>query len=562
MRPPRHHSALTKRRCIFVVGGALVVLLVTVLVRTYGRAPVPRAASVSLHGTQAPPGVRRTRAGIARVVPPLGRAVAGARSGEGASGRVVSRADGSGVPRAEIGFSSDDGAVTTVSADAWGAFVFEPAEPGHFQFATVEAPGFFPFGPDIGQSPVVLALTAGSRVEGVVVELQPKVAYRGEVVDARGAAAAGAAVTIVDTGALRSALYPPGERFTSDARGSFTFSAPDGAGLEAKHPTLGTGRAWVDFRAQIARKVTIRLGPEPKTDELDRSARPVPAPGETAAIAGRVVDPTGAPVTAFGLVVRRSLGALERAMVAAPTFFDAQGRFRLDAVPAGPIVLTAFATGFAPSDDMLVTVGARQSLDELLLAVRAGRTLRGRVVDAADHRPLAGVRLEIEGHGGPEADGTISVGGSASTDADGRFALFGIAPGRGSLVALATGHDAKIVPFDVPAAGDPAPVEFALTPLGKADEPKLEMVGIGAMLKLERDKLVVGELVAGGGAAEAGLVPGDRILAVDGRPVTDLGFAGAVESIRGPEGTTVTLHVRRTGGAEVDVVVTRRVVRI
>jgi C-terminal processing protease CtpA/Prc len=67
-------------------------------------------------------------------------------------------------------------------------------------------------------------------------------------------------------------------------------------------------------------------------------------------------------------------------------------------------------------------------------------------------------------------------------------------------------------------------------------------------------------VVPGGGAADAGLVPGDQILAIDGTPVARLGYEGSIGVIRGPEGTTVVLRLRRDG-RESDVVAMRKRVR-
>jgi C-terminal processing protease CtpA/Prc len=47
------------------------------------------------------------------------------------------------------------------------------------------------------------------------------------------------------------------------------------------------------------------------------------------------------------------------------------------------------------------------------------------------------------------------------------------------------------------------------------------------------------------------LVAGDGILSIDGAPAAKLGFAGGIERIRGPEGTTVRLEVRRGDGTVV-----------
>ena len=80
------------------------------------------------------------------------------------------------------------------------------------------------------------------------------------------------------------------------------------------------------------------------------------------------------------------------------------------------------------------------------------------------------------------------------------------------------------------------------------------------MLEARREWLAVVNVVPGGGATDAGLVPGDQILAIDGTPVARLGYERAIGVIRGPEGTTVVLRVRHDG-RESDVVVTRKRVR-
>jgi C-terminal processing protease CtpA/Prc len=94
------------------------------------------------------------------------------------------------------------------------------------------------------------------------------------------------------------------------------------------------------------------------------------------------------------------------------------------------------------------------------------------------------------------------------------------------------------------------------------EEPTIELAGIGAVLSAKDDVLLIGRVVEGGGAAEAGLTVGDAILAVDGAPVARLGFAGSIQRIRGPEGTAVQLSVRKVGAEDaVTLAVTRRRLR-
>ena len=108
--------------------------------------------------------------------------------------------------------------------------------------------------------------------------------------------------------------------------------------------------------------------------------------------------------------------------------------------------------------------------------------------------------------------------------------------------------------------GDAPPLAIALTPRERGSDARFELTGIGAVLRPHGDALDIQQVVLNAGAADAGLGAGDAILAIDGARVTDLGFEGAIGAIRGPEGTIVTLRIRRAG-REVDVAVTRKLVR-
>ena len=72
------------------------------------------------------------------------------------------------------------------------------------------------------------------------------------------------------------------------------------------------------------------------------------------------------------------------------------------------------------------------------------------------------------------------------------------------------------------------------------------------------DGLVLGTLVASGGAAGAGLHAGDVVLRVDGQTIAELGFGEAIQRLRGEEGTVVRLEVRRADGSVGTVDVVRR----
>lgn len=69
----------------------------------------------------------------------------------------------------------------------------------------------------------------------------------------------------------------------------------------------------------------------------------------------------------------------------------------------------------------------------------------------------------------------------------------------------------------------------------------------------------VEDVIAGSGAEEAGIKPGDLILSVDGSPITENDNHGLVSKIRGEENTTVAIGVDR-GGEQLTFNCTRRLV--
>ena len=121
---------------------------------------------------------------------------------------------------------------------------------------------------------------------------------------------------------------------------------------------------------------------------------------------------------------------------------------------------------------------------------------------------------------------------------------------RRLLTGLEVREDGALGPFDV-----------ELSPTADGEEPGYELTGIGAVLSPRVDELVIVRVLDGGGAAEVGLAPGDAIRWVDGVPVTELGYTGAIERIRGPEGTSVRLSVHRASGEDAEITVPRRAVR-
>lgn len=75
--------------------------------------------------------------------------------------------------------------------------------------------------------------------------------------------------------------------------------------------------------------------------------------------------------------------------------------------------------------------------------------------------------------------------------------------------------------------------------------------GIGVTVDLKGDYVVVGQPFKGTPGEKAGLLPGDLIIAVDGKSTKNMALDAAVSLIRGPAGTTVVLTIERTSEGRV-----------
>ena len=71
--------------------------------------------------------------------------------------------------------------------------------------------------------------------------------------------------------------------------------------------------------------------------------------------------------------------------------------------------------------------------------------------------------------------------------------------------------------------------------------------GVGLELKIDSEAAVVIRALDGGSAEQAGVLAGDRILAVDGTATKGQSLGDVVMKLRGKPGTQVTLTVDRAG---------------
>jgi carboxyl-terminal processing protease len=89
-----------------------------------------------------------------------------------------------------------------------------------------------------------------------------------------------------------------------------------------------------------------------------------------------------------------------------------------------------------------------------------------------------------------------------------------------------------------------------------------EFGGLGIEVSMENGLVKVVSPIDDTPAARAGLKPGDLITHLDGEPVAGLTLPEAVEKMRGPENSEITLTIRRQGKDPFDVKLTRAKIKI
>ncbi len=89
-----------------------------------------------------------------------------------------------------------------------------------------------------------------------------------------------------------------------------------------------------------------------------------------------------------------------------------------------------------------------------------------------------------------------------------------------------------------------------------------EIVGLGLTL-MEDDSgyIRIAQIMPDSPSSDAGLVEGDIIVAIDGTDVIEAGFYESVDAMRGSEGSSITMTIRREG-VDTDFTFTRRAIEV
>jgi carboxyl-terminal processing protease len=87
-------------------------------------------------------------------------------------------------------------------------------------------------------------------------------------------------------------------------------------------------------------------------------------------------------------------------------------------------------------------------------------------------------------------------------------------------------------------------------------------VGLGVELKADRGELLIVHVIPGSPAQRAGILDGDRIVAVDGRPTAEMSTDAAASMLTGPEGSTVRVVAVSPGRPQRELTVRREHVEV
>ena len=160
---------------------------------------------------------------------------------------------------------------------------------------------------------------------------------------------------------------------------------------------------------------------------------------------GRVTDTgTGAPLKefqiAFGQYFKDEPTRRIRPIHYGPrTFTATNGRFELKDVTAGPWEIWMLAPGYVPRAQR-VEISADEATPEVLIELKRGLTVRGRVIDKRSGAPLEGVRIGNAEPGDIAMMERLGSGHLAVSDAQGGFVLEGLPSGTVTLGAESSDH--------------------------------------------------------------------------------------------------------------------------
>jgi len=394
---------------------------------------------------------------------------------------------------------------TAAETDARGEFLLPALDPRRGATLVAGAEGYASVTEAVrlraGEASVVeIVLSAGRSLDGRVVD------------DGRRPVAA-ARVTVVGQADARTDTDENGEfRFESVPREDLV--------LRAFHP-------------EFTDSAPTPVGPDERRVELVLR--------RASSVSGTVYSPDGSAVMGVrvSLLATAGLAAEERAeSPPRQTISNAEGVYRLGQVVEGTYSVVARSRGEAGRVDG-VTVRTGDDVQGIDLRLGGRITVVGRVVTQFVGQPVAGASVEARF---PSA-AMVRAGeaAAATTDDLGRFRLDEVPPDLMALRVRHAGHAPET--FSVAAHQD-------LLDVGDLEIEPRQFGGVGMVLHEEAGAIRVQEVLEDLPAARSGLLAGDLVLEIDGDPVDGMTLEDAVGRIRGTEGETVRVLVRRTGRSE------------
>jgi protocatechuate 3,4-dioxygenase beta subunit len=356
--------------------------------------------------------------------------------------------------------------------------------PANASPATTDAAGRFELGsldPDAEWLSVLARKSGFAAAWGRAVEQGKRVVDELEIVLARGATLRGV-VTDARGAPLPGTHLSVGQSPYSADRVSAT--ADERGQFEIEDAPAGEQTLWAFHAGKVGARKAVNLR---EGELLDGVALALEDGGF---LAGTVVDEDGQPIPWASVYVEAPSpgdASIE------PGYADANGRFRIEALPDPPLTLGVLRHGFTRHEVPI----AELDRDDLVLRVpRAGR-IAGRVVDGVTGEPLQRFRIRLLVP--PRGSGVTLGGGSPRWSAG---VLFAGTDGRWS----SDGDHALDRPFAVEATADgygPAVASDVRTELDPDPD--------ALVLRLFRPARVRGRVVAAGGTP----VEGARVTCVD-----------------------------------------------
>ncbi|HEX4964332.1 MAG TPA: carboxypeptidase regulatory-like domain-containing protein [Thermoanaerobaculia bacterium] len=316
---------------------------------------------------------------------------------------------------------------------ATGAFRLEPLAPREIYSLRVEKTGFAPATLTV-EAPRPLA----TRGDLKIVLTRGLVAH-GQVTDGAGKPLSGALATLSPSASAAGELGVPDRlppaKARSDAKGRFEVPGLSGGVFDLAVGARG-------FGSVLVRGIMVGQGRE----DLGTVILP-PGTG----LEGIVIDPDGQPISGAKVSVSSSPSEdLET---------GADGRFTLTGLKDGEIVTVRVTrTGYLPSPAVTSEIRV-PTADPVRVVLHPGSRVLGRVSEETGEA-VPGARVLLT----PQTPGAQGPVASARTDADGRFLMEGVEPGRGELRVTAPGLLAVAAQkVEVPAGEDLEGLEVTLS---------------------------------------------------------------------------------------------------